>query len=189
MWVRDSGLGYPGSLPPTCFVVRSFVESINLAFSCPIIFCWSMILSSSVGLLWSFCWFSLDRRRRPGRQSTAPPYIALSGNFLSNSAVDSPERCHKALGLGLSLQLVLSQCLCSRQRGCGGVVPGLWATLLDFWWLLAFGLVWLASVDMCIVVVYSPRGMLFRNQALHSIPLFLLNFWSGYGKSGGTGHE
>jgi len=49
MWVRESGLGYPGSLPPACFVGGSFVENNNLAFSCPIIYFCSMILSPELG--------------------------------------------------------------------------------------------------------------------------------------------
>jgi len=49
MWVRESGLGYPGSLPLACFVGGGFVENNNLAFSCPMIYFCSMILSPVLG--------------------------------------------------------------------------------------------------------------------------------------------
>jgi len=49
IWVRESGLGYPGSLTPTCFVGGSFLKNNNLAFSCPIIYFCSIILSPVLG--------------------------------------------------------------------------------------------------------------------------------------------
>jgi len=47
--VRESGLDYPGSLTLTCFVGGSFVQNYNLAFSFPIIYFCSVILSPVLG--------------------------------------------------------------------------------------------------------------------------------------------
>ena len=100
MWVRESGLGYPGSLPPACFVGGSFVENNNLAFSCPIMYFCSMILSpvwggATVIILMSSSALSAQRHRL-STSARAPIHFApvhcAVGKFSLNSRSRLPRK-------------------------------------------------------------------------------------------------